>query len=104
MGEQLGGAALEGADDLHALDDLVHHVVADHFLEQLFLARVVEVERALGDAGARGDFLGARGGEALLDEQVEGGVEQLLGPGFLAPLAGRGAERSSAEGRGTVWP
>ena len=48
VGEQLGGAALEGADDLHALGDLVHHVVADHFLEQLFLARVVQVERALG--------------------------------------------------------
>ena len=103
VGEQLGGAALEGADDLHALGDLVHHVVADHFLEQLFLARVVEVERALGHAGARGDLLGAGGGEALLDEQVEGGVEQLLGPRFLAPLAERGAERSPAKRRAGSW-
>ena len=50
----------------------------------------VEEERALGDAGARGDLLGARRGEALLDEQVERGVEQFLRTRFLAALAGAG--------------
>ena len=87
--QQVRGRALEGADDLDALGDLVDHVVPDHFLQQLFLARVVEVERALRNAGAGRDFLGACCREALLDEQVEGCIEQFLGTCFLAALAGR---------------
>ena len=62
-------------------------VLAHHGLEQLFLAREIEEQRALGDAGAGGHFLGAGGGKAFFDEQVERGVEQLAGTRFLAPLA-----------------
>src|SRR5262249_37819083 len=64
--------------------DLVGEEVLDHGLEQFFLAREVEVQRALGDAGGARHLLAARRGEALLDEQREGGLEKLGGAGFLA--------------------
>ena len=43
-----------------------------------------------GVVGTRGDLLGTGGGEPLLDEELERGVEQFLGARFLAALAGRG--------------
>ena len=46
---------------------------AHHRLEQFFLVGEVQVERALGDAGARGDVLQARAGVAALDEQLQRG-------------------------------
>ncbi|EWS54316.1 hypothetical protein X551_02895 [Methylibium sp. T29] len=90
VGQQLGRRPVEAAHDVLALGDLLRDVLADHRLQQFFLAGVVEVEGALGDAGARRHLLRARRREALLDEQIEGGVEQLLRARFLAPLAGGG--------------
>jgi hypothetical protein len=57
-----------------------------HRLEQLFLAGVVEVQRALGDAGAGRHFFGAGGGKTFFDEQPQCRIEQLLRAGFLASL------------------
>ena len=42
----------------------------DQRLEHRLLAFEVEIDRALGDAGARGDVVHARGGEALFGEQA----------------------------------
>ena len=58
-----------------------------HGLEQLFLAREIEEQGALGDAGARRDFFGAGGGEALFDEEVQRRLQQFARAGFLAALA-----------------
>ena len=88
--EQLLGRAFEAAGDRLAFGDQRREVLAHDRLQQVFLARVIEVQRALRDAGARGHFLGPRGREALLDEKLERGVEQLLRAGFLAALAGEG--------------
>jgi hypothetical protein len=60
--------------------------VPHHRLEQFFLAGVVQVQRALGDAGALRHFFGARGGIALLDEEGERRVQQFLRARFLAAL------------------
>ncbi len=100
--QQVGRGALEAGGSVDALDDQVDDVLAHHRLEQFFLARVVEVQRALGDAGARGHFFGAGGGEALLDEQVERRIEQFLRTGFLAALAtgAGGAEAAVRGGQG----
>ena len=87
--QQLAHRPVEAAHEVLAVGDLARDVLADHRLQQLLLARVVEVERALGGAGARRHLLGARGGEALLDEQLEGRVEQLLRAGLLAALTRR---------------
>jgi hypothetical protein len=102
--EQLGGGAVEVADQVDALDDPVDDVLAHDLLQQVFLARVVQVQRALRDAGPGRHFLRARRGEPLLDEQVERGIEQFLRTRFLAALATRGgcaeaaAERRTAAG------
>ena len=76
-------------DQALAFGDQARQVLQDDRLEQLFLARVVEVQRALGDAGGARHLFRARGGEALLDEQRQRGVEQFLRPRFLAALAQR---------------
>ena len=69
--------------------DPVRQVLADHRLQQLFLARVVQVQRALGDTRAVGHFFDAGGSETLLDEKLERCVQQLLRTGLLAALANR---------------
>jgi hypothetical protein len=62
-------------------------VLAHHRLEQLFLAREIEEQGALGHAGAGRDFLAAGGGEAFFHEQVERGIEQFARARFLAAFA-----------------
>ena len=62
-------------------------VFAHHGLEQVFLAREVQEQRALGHPGARGHLFHPRGGKALFDKQVERGLQQLTRAGFLAALA-----------------
>ena len=91
-------AAVEVADQVDALDDLVDDVLAHDLLQQVFLARVVQVERALRDAGPGRDLFGSRRREALLDEQVERGIEQLLRTRFLAALAARCAASTAFGG------
>ncbi len=57
----------------------------DHGLEQLLLAREVQIERALADAGAGGDVVEPGGAEAALGEDLERGVDDLGGSRVLAP-------------------
>ena len=76
--QQVCGAALKAGGELDALGNAGRQVVADHRLEQFFLAGVVQVERALGHAGALGHLVGAGGGKAFFDKQRQGGVQQLL--------------------------
>jgi hypothetical protein len=52
--------------------------VADHLLEERFLVGEVEIDRALGDAGAPGDVVQPSAGEAVLAELLEGGRQDLL--------------------------
>ena len=77
-----------------------HDVLPHHRLEQVFLAGVVQVQRALADAGARGDVVEPRGGVALLDELVECGIEQLAGAGLLAAFPARRLHARSGGGGG----
>ncbi len=71
--EVLGGVEAVGELGDEAFDDLPPAVV---------LALEVEIERALGDAGARGDVLDLGRREPVLGEHGLGGAEQLdLGAG-----------------------
>ena len=55
---------------------------ADDFAEELFLVGEVEVDGALRDTGAACDVVEPRAGEAAFAEDLEGGVEDLLGALF----------------------
>ena len=87
LAQQVGAAAFELRRDLFALGDQARQRLPHHGLEEFLLARVVEVQRALGDAGALRHLFGARAGEALLDEQGQRRVQQFLRSRFLAALA-----------------
>ena len=93
------GIALGGERRLAALDERDDRVAHDA-AEQLFLVGEVEVDRALGDAGALGDVLEAGRGEAALREHREGGVEDLLGallwesaPAWFGDVFGHGLRK-----------
>ena len=90
--QQFGRRSFELLGDLRAFGDQRRHVVAHHRLEELFLARVVQIQRALRHAGARGNLFGTRGRKAFFDEQLERGVEQFLRARFLAALACGGGD------------
>ena len=51
----------------------------DHLAEELFLIGEVEVDRALGDSGAIGDVLESGFGESAFAEDLESGLNDLLG-------------------------
>ncbi|MCY1385132.1 hypothetical protein D9M69_734760 [compost metagenome] len=72
----------------------MHDIVAHHGLEQLLLVLKVQVQGAFRHTGPFGHILQARRCEAPFDKQVEGGGEQFLRAGILAPLpAGLGINR-----------
>jgi hypothetical protein len=81
--------------------------VLDHRLEQRLLALEVEVERALGDAGARRDVVEARRRKAALDKEIERRGHELARALVLAPAASRSRARRSGRrlvmGRGMHW-
>jgi hypothetical protein len=52
----------------------------DHLTEELFLVGEVEVDGALGDSGAFGDILESGVGEAAFAENLESGLNDLVGP------------------------
>jgi hypothetical protein len=52
----------------------------DHFAEELFLVGEVKVDSALGDSGAVCDVLESGVGESAFAENLEGGLDDLLGP------------------------
>jgi hypothetical protein len=54
--------------------------LADHLAEELFLVGEVEVDGAFGDSGAFGDVLEPGVGEPAFAENLEGGLDDLLGP------------------------
>lgn len=60
----LGGYGLVFDDDR---DD----AFLDHRLEECFLVLVIEIERALGHAGAGSDIFQACGSEALFDKKLK---------------------------------
>ena len=64
------------------------HRLADHGAEQVLLGREVEVDRALADAGGRGDVLQLGRGVAAFGERGEGGGDDFTRPGVLAAGAG----------------
>jgi hypothetical protein len=75
------------AGQFFAFGDQARQVVPHHGLEELFLAGVVQVQRALGDASPLSHFVGARGRIALFDEESERRVQQFLRAGLFAALA-----------------
>jgi hypothetical protein len=87
--QQVGGGSLEAFGLLDRGLDRGRQVLADHRLEQVFLAREVQVQRSLRDSGARGDLVRSRRREALLGEQFERRVDELLRARLLAALAWR---------------
>ena len=60
------------------------HRLAHDGAEQILLGREVEVDRALADAGGRGDVLQLGRRVAALGERGEGGGDDLAGSGILA--------------------
>ena len=87
--QQLGGAHVGVSQQRLAFVDEGHQALLYYRLEQRLLVVVVQVQRALGDAGARRDILEARRRVALLDEQGERRGEQFHGARFLASLPAR---------------
>jgi hypothetical protein len=53
--------------------------------EHRFLALEIEIDRALGHPCPMGDLVHSRGSETLFGEDLEGRLEDLLRPRFLAP-------------------
>jgi hypothetical protein len=97
VAQQFGCRARVGGKGLDALGDQRAQVVPDDRLEQLFLAWVVQVQRALGHAGAGRDLVGARGSKPFFDEQYQGRIEQFLRPRLFAALA-CGGRRGGRDG------
>ena len=97
VAQHVGGAALEGLELLVPLGEAAREVLDDHGLEELFLARKVKKERALGNTGPRRHFFGARGRKPFLDEEVERRLQELAGTRFLPTLA-LGADRAQLVG------
>ena len=60
------------------------HGLAHDGAEQVLLGREVEVDRALADAGGRGDILQLGRGVAALGERGERGGDDFTGSGVLA--------------------
>jgi hypothetical protein len=63
--------------------------LSHHCLEQLFLARKIEVKRAARDAGARRDIVEPRCGKAALGETLERRSDDLGRPLLLAAAPAR---------------
>ncbi|EEF22379.1 conserved hypothetical protein, partial [Ricinus communis] len=89
LAQQVGAVAVELGDGRFRLPDHGHDIAAHDGLEQLFLVFVIQVQGALGHAGAARDVFQACGGVATLDEQVDGRLQQLLGPRVLTALPAR---------------
>src|SRR5437660_4273001 len=87
--EQLAGAPREGLRQGFALGDHRYDGRPHHGLEQRFLVLEVEVNRALGDAGAAGHVGQRRARVAALDEYFERRRHELLGPRVFATLPAR---------------
>ncbi len=66
--------------------DLLRDFAANDRFEEVFLAAVVEVDRALRHAGAGGHVLEPGGREAALAEAFEGGRHDLGGSGLFSSL------------------
>lgn len=81
---QLAARSLEGFQLQVPFCEAAGDVLAHHGLEQVFLAREIEEQRAFGDSGADGDLVHLGCGEAFLHEQVQRRLEQFAGAGFLA--------------------
>jgi hypothetical protein len=87
VAQHVGGAALEGIEFLVPLGEAAAEAFGDHGLQQVFLALEIKEERALGHAGTRRHLFRTGRREALLDEQLERGLDQFAGARFLAALA-----------------
>mgnify|MGYP006272145903 CR=1 FL=1 len=74
--------------------DQWHQIAADNGLEQLILARKIEVERALADTCAGSDVIEPCRGVSAFDKAVERGIEQFARAALLAALPAGRAIRS----------
>ena len=87
-----------GRDPAHVLQDR-RHGVAHQRLEQRLLVLEIEIERALGDAGARGHVVEPGGLEAVLGKDGEGGLQNRLAARLRGDLAGAGGLADGGLGR-----
>jgi hypothetical protein len=87
VAQHIAGAARHGFEFGVPLAEPARNVLADHGLEQFFLAGEIQKQRALGHPGARGHFIHPRGGIALFHKQVERRVQQLPGARLFAAAA-----------------
>ena len=91
--QQIGRAALVLLQQPFAALDQRHDSGADDRLEQFFLAREIQIERAFADTGPGRHVIQPRRGVTAFDEQVERGGHQfsrsrLLAAGPAAILSG----------------
>src|SRR5215469_15463023 len=83
-----GGGGLRLADSAQqrlAALEVRHQRLRDHRLEQFFLVREVEIEGALGDAGAVRHIVEPGRGKAMLGKASQRRVEDFAGASLLAP-------------------
>src|SRR5215510_9518722 len=76
--EQLARAAGEALRQRFSLRDDGNDRLTNQRLEQRFLAVEVQVDRALGDAGATGDVLELGGRKPAVRKDLERGADDLL--------------------------
>ena len=69
--QQCPRAAFKPGCHVGAFSDSGRQVVADHRLEQVFLARVVAVQRAFGDTRMQGHLFSPGRRKAFLDKKLE---------------------------------
>src|SRR5207237_3094820 len=81
--EQLARAAGERFSQLLALRDHGDDGLPDQRLEQRFFVFEVEIDRALGDAGATRDILELGGGKAPISEDLQRGADDLFRTGIF---------------------
>ena len=87
--ERIGDTPLSGLTKLMMAESGNFPEVAKFYHDEIISRSDALVIRMLERGMARGDFLAARGAEALLDEQLERGVQQLLRARLLAALPGQ---------------
>ena len=86
---ELGLRGLFGFDRLVGVGDGRADSLSNDFAKEFFFAREIQIDRSLGNSGACGDLLEFRRVDAVLREDAERGVENLLRTLFGKPAPAR---------------
>ena len=84
VAQQVGRAAFKGIELGIPLGKAASNALPDHRLEQLFLARKIQEQRAFGHPGTPGDLFGLGGCKAFFNKQIQRSIQQLPRPRLFA--------------------